>query len=80
MLREYPIYQELGSASEPRVSTRCASKAGFPLALGFGGHDQKMLVRTGGLGHVRSLGGRVAFWHPRRGVWTVVAHGSGSCG
>lgn len=62
MLQEYPTLEKLGSASEPRVSTRSASKAGFPLALGLGGHDQKVLVRTGSLGHVKSLGTRVAFW------------------
>lgn len=82
MLQEYPAHEKLGSASEPRVSTRSASKADFCLALGLGGYDQKVHVRTGSLRpceEFRDKGGVLAV-HPRRSVWTVVAHGSGSCG
>lgn len=61
MLQEYLTHEKLGHASEPRVSRRSASKAGFLLALGLGGHHQKVLVRTGSLGHVKSLGIRLAF-------------------
>lgn len=30
--------------------------------MGLDGNDQKVLMRTGNIGHVKSLGIRVAFW------------------